>query len=329
MSNHQIECITAGSPRMAEWDQFVSRCPAGTLYHSSAWLAALTEGMGQDIRIHFLTGSDGIQAGVVVRESRKFGFSAAHKPWATAYNGLVAANEADPSAINALLDHLEKRYHRIRLVHSPHVSLPPLGKNWIQASNFTAVLDISETQKTWDRFDRHARQRIRKAMESGVTIAPSTSFDDFHALYRRTYERQQLQMPLSQDEITATLSRASASVAVTCFAAHTKEGDTAAMLVVGQDVKRAYFMLAASHPVLRKTDAVSLLWWNVILMCSKSLSEIDLVGMDVQSVARFKNSFSPRPVSYPETNFCSSWYARAIMSLGSGILRRRGRLGSR
>lgn len=329
MTLFQAQRIDIHSPLVSQWDEFVAESSTGTVYHSSAWLTALAEGMSQNIQIHAATASGKIQAGVVLRVSRKYGFTLGRKPWATAYNGLVVRDDADSAAIPFLLGALGKHYHHLRLVHPPGVAKPPLAKSWRQTANSTAILNISDADKLWDSFDRHARQRIRKATSFGVTIAPTDALEEFYNLYRMTYLRQQLPMPLSCNEVTTTLRRACGAGAVRCFGAFTEQREPAAMLVVGQDNKRAYFMLAGSHPSLRKTDAVSLLWWNVMLEYAKTHREIDLVGMGIGSIAHFKNSWSPQSVPFYETTFDSSWLSQAVLEIAQrvkdrkiGVLRR-------
>jgi hypothetical protein len=283
--------------------------------------------MGQDIRVHAVFASDRIEAGVVLRSSRNYGFTLGHKPWATAYNGLVLRQGAHPAAVDYLFESLAKQYHRIRLVHSPAIAEPPLTRRWRQVPNSTGVINIADTEKLWDSFDRHARQRVRKATGLGITVTQTDCFETFYDLYRMTYLRQQLPMPLTCSEVAGTLRKACQSGAVRCFGAFTPNQEPAAMLVFGLDNKRAYFMLAGSHPSLRKTDAVSLLWWNVMLACATTHDEIDLVGMAIDNIAHFKNSWSPQSVPFYETTFESSWLSRAVLNTAQRVKSLKGALG--
>jgi hypothetical protein len=284
----------------ATWDAFVRASPLGTVYHSTAWLEALAEGMGQDIRIHTVLDNGEIMAGVVVRRAAKYGICLARKPWATAYTGPVVSGDVNDKMLILLLNELRKTYQHVRFVGASytHQTCQPFGA-WQIESGTTGLLDISDMDKLWNSFDRHARQRVRKAEAAGVKTEESACARIFYSLHKLTYERQGLPMPLSEGQVCKTLELARTNGILRLFSAFTKEGESASALVVLNDSKRAYFSLAASHPAHRKTDAVTLLWWRVMQEYAKTHDELDLVGMSIPSIARFKRSFSPRlaPVS--------------------------------
>jgi hypothetical protein len=295
------------------WDLFVEEAQGGTFYHSSAWLSSLAA-MGQQIRIHAVAGDGTICAGAVVRVGGRYGLSVGKKPWATAYNGIVSRGGTGARAGTELAAMLLRRYCHVRLVHSPWESCGSAAcAQWKVRQGTTAILDISDPPLLWKAFDRRARQRVRKAASLGVQVREMDELTPFYYLYRLTYERQGLPMPLGSDEITATLALARQRQSIKLYEAVTRTGEPAAALVIGFDGKRAYFALAASHPSLRKTDAMTLLWWRVIQVCAESHSEIDLVGMDIPSIATFKNSFSPRLLPFIDASCYSSTGARWMM----------------
>lgn len=312
-----------------EWDEFVERSPDGTFYHSSDWLLAVARGMGQDIRVHAMLESGVIRAGAVLRRARKYGMTAGRKPWATAYNGVVSTgNEALDAALRK---HLLRAYSCVRLVQAPSAPEPrgDAGGYWPLVWHKTLFLNIADIDALWDSFGRHARQRVRKAASMGVTTETSSDYRAFHAMYTATYARQGLPMPLECEQIETTLRLAVMTGRMRCLAARTKEGELAAFLAIGFDAKRAYFALAASHPEHRKTDAVSLLWWNAMKECSATHREIDLVGTATPSIERFKASFSPETRNYADCSgyACSpmgaaAWCAERLPAVREQIARR-------
>lgn len=305
---------------LVSWDQFIKASYRGTAYHYSAWLRPLSDGMGQNILIHTVSEGDIIKAGAVVSCASKLGICVGRKPWATSYTGPVLADDADENVKKSLLKSLQKTYQHVRIVASPTPnnnmqSLTP----WESKTSTTALLDISDTDSLWSSFDRHARQRVRKAESIGIRMEEVDHGKDFYALYRLTYERQDLPMPLSEKQICTTLEMARKGGILRFFSAYTEDASPAASLVVLHDTKRAYFALAGSHPKYRKTDAVSLLWWRVMQEYSKTHKEIDLVGMDIPSIARFKRSFSPTIVSFNDINAYSSPFSRMLLQSGERV----------
>ena len=298
-ASHVIQASTATPLDWQAWDAFVARAATGTFYHSSQWLRPVAAAMGQDIRVHVITNEDAVCAGAVVRCARRLGLTAGRKPWATAYNGVVADVDADADALRA---ELLRRYHHVRLVQAPaaSASAKPTQDGWRIKLGATPVLDVSDLDRSWQSFDRHARQRVRKAESLGVTTTETDNYAAFHALYASTYERQGLPMPLRGDQLAEVLRLATGAGATKCYMGTTETGQPAAFLVVGFDSKRAYFVLAASDPAHRKTDAVTLLWWHAMKACAETHREIDLVGMATPAIARFKASFSPVQVEYED-----------------------------
>lgn len=300
----------------ATWDAFVRHTASGTVYHTSAWLLPLIREMGQDICVHVVTESGQIRAGAVVRRARRSGIVIGRKPWATAYSGPVHDHRESSESVNALLQNLKRTYHHVRLVTTPEPDgTLEIPKTWSVQDDNTPMLDIHDIQSLWHRFDRHARQRVRKAQDAGIVIAEIESASAFYHLYKLTYGRQDMPMPLTESEVSRVLESARAKGAARLFLARTRDNEPAAALAVLADSKRAYFTLAGSHPELRKTDAVTLLWWHTIQEYSATHYELDLVGLGTPSIAHFKQSFSPTLRPFLDLSCYSSALMKSAFAL--------------
>lgn len=299
------------------WDEFIASAATGTVYHTSGWLRSIAKGLSHDVRVHILTQGNQIIAGAAVRVGEKFGLKIARKPWATAYNGVIYDSESGAQLSANLVQVLLRHYHHVRLVQSPR-SKQPLSdlRDWTTERKLTPFIDISDLSKLWDSFDRRVRQRVRKAVSNGVLVTEIDDVDTFYELYVVTYARQGLPMPLKREKVNRTLCLALESGAVKLFLASTEGGHPAAALVVGTDSKRAYFMLAASHPVHRKTDAMTLLWWRVMQKYSATHHEIDLVGLGTPGIEKFKRAFSPTMVEYWDCSKFASPFIRSAIERG-------------
>jgi hypothetical protein len=312
-----------------EWNRFVEGRLGGTVYHGSGWLRAVADGMGQDIHVHLALDGGEIGAGAVVRQGGAFGLSIARKPWATAYNGFVAS----PSAIGAtafLARCLLAQYKYVRLVQSPWSETPvpgPFDRGAVMQAS--PVLDVVSATAVYERFDRHARQRIRKAESAGVTVGQTADIGDFADLYRMTYERQGVSLSLDRQCLCDVAKCAMEAGIAKLFVARVPSGEAAAALLAGADTKRAYFMLAGSHPLFRKTDAVTLLWWEAMRHYAGTVSVIDLVGTATLGIERFKRSFSPRMQPFADTGVYSSMTARLVIEWGEKVRRIQERMNRR
>ncbi|MDX9972534.1 MAG: GNAT family N-acetyltransferase [FCB group bacterium] len=262
-------------------------------YLSPGWLGALNDGMGHDIRVHAVLRDGRMTAAVALRRASRCGITVGRKPWATAYNAWTACGASHDSGLFA---HLMRRYWSVRGVFAPCTEVRRVECGGAARKTWgTLVLDVRDVERCWLECDRHARQRVRKARGLGVTVALTDDADAFERLYRHTYSRQDLSLPLRTGAIAQTVGLARRG-GIELYLAATATGEPAAGLVVGWGTDRGYFMLAASHPDLRKTDAVSLLWWTVIEEASRRVSTVDLVGAATPEIERFKRSFSPSPV---------------------------------
>ena len=275
---------------------FAATLPFGAFYLSRDWLRGAAEGIGQEVVVHAAVRAGRIAAAAVVREDACLGLRFARKPWATAYTGPFAAEGANSGAAAFLLRRLARRYGHVRLVMPPGASLPEACRcgGWGTQTKQTPVLDLGDVETLWKGFDRRVRQRVRKARELGVTVRESGDAGEFHGLHAQTYASQGLPMTLSPERMQAALGPAMRGGALRILAAYTAAGDAAAGLVVGADAARVYFVLAGSHPVHRKTDAMTLLWWEALREAAATRREADLVGCGLPSVDRFKDAFRPR-----------------------------------
>lgn len=303
-----------------QWDNFVRASSSGCVYQTSTWLKAVAHGMGQDIRVYAVCDARGILAGAAVRHAERYRFRVARKPWATAYSGVFPYANTSECGTARLFSVLSKEYSHFRVIRAPGTSNDGFAGLCAGLTvQKTPLLDISNLDALWRRFDRKVRQRVRKATKLGVTVAEVSDPKAFYELYTKTYERQGMPMPLSREQICETLGMARRAGIVKLFLACTREGDAAAALVTGEDARRAYFMLAASHPQLRKTDAMSLLWWHVIQSFATTHREIDLVGHGVASIDRFKQAFGPRLVDVFDFSCHASTAGGAALRMAAGV----------
>ncbi|MEQ8819151.1 MAG: GNAT family N-acetyltransferase [Sumerlaeia bacterium] len=301
--------------------------PDWPFFLGPAWSHALAAGLGHDIRLCGMAEKGGgpVACAALIRVGTRLGglLKVARKPWSTAYSGPYLFPGRPESVLAHFLRELQRRYLAVRVVPSPFAELganpreAPSG--WFAATSHTGVLDLSQgTGELWESFDKRARQRVRKAEKLGVTVAPGRCPDVFARLYRTIYEHKELAFGIEERDVARTVRLLAENGAAEVWIARTAEDEPAAGLVVGRDTGRAYFLLAGSHPELRKTDAMTLLWWTVLReLAAQRVGQVDLVGMDEEAVARFKRSFSPQTLSYP------SWETTAWNRAGRLLSRAR------
>lgn len=267
---------------------FSKPCKINDFYFQEPWLELLSI-LGARPLLLALE-KDGEVVGKGIFQPAKFWFLPWRKPWATPYT-VAALPGREEATLRYFAAELRRRSLAARLVLSPHGA--QAGGMTGQHGATTFVLPLQDLGLLWQRAEPHMRQRVRKAERLGVSVAESAAVDSFFPLHRATYARQGMVLKTPAHCVTAALQHGVAAGLLRYFEARTPSGEVAAALVVAQDELRCYFLLAASHPELRRTDAVSLLWWQVMQECAKTHPLLDLVGTGTPGIARFKRSFSP------------------------------------
>lgn len=309
MRMNDIEFITLSAKKndnWKEWNEFIVDSPCGSFYLSHEWLNAVATGMNHDIYLHIMRDSKSILAGAAVRCAKKLFFKAGKKPWATAYNGPLISKNCNSNHLAQYAQYLFRLYNEIRLVHHPLSLQDGISKEFINTKAITGILDISDLDNLWNRFDVKVRQRIRKSDKLGVHSKEIDDVEIFYKLYCKTYRNHNIDMPLTLYQLCKTLNMARLNANVKIFCAFNIDYKPAAALVVGGDLKRAYFILAGSDPEYRKTDAMTHLWWYVINYYAEKYKEIDLVGLGVPSVNRFKRTFRPIEMEHIDSHAFST-----------------------
>jgi hypothetical protein len=333
MNGEEFHFRAIAEEMLAQWQVVADGSPVATFYHSAEWFRALRK-IEPRARLIGCFRENQLIGGCVLRVWKRLGITEAHKPWATFYNGPIFSPALSPedmhTALRAFLDYLRRSYDSVRLVFPPDAAAEPLHHlkviNYEQLRRETAwnivrdhsySVDVSDIDRLWERLERHARQRMRKATRLGVYCEPLEDWQTFYRLYRATYERQGLPFHITEEAFAGFFSEILCSKNARAFLARTEEGKPAAALLVGwrdpacRGKQRSYFVLAASETELRHTDAATLLWWETFEWCAVRSREIDLVGRATPGIDRFKRSFSPTELPYFELS-CSPRGLRGI-----------------
>jgi hypothetical protein len=162
------------------------------------------------------------------------------------------------------------------------------------------IVEQFETEEeTQAGFDREARRKLRRAMESGYEFTASDSpaaLLEHWELYRECAERKhfRLERPLSVYQETVRLAQAHDCVRIYSVRMN---GKTVGSALVFRDHTTAHCLLAA-FDAEHHHAAVFLHWHAMRDMYRQGAHRYNL-GPGPGSLARFKRQFCPSPVRYP------------------------------
>jgi len=150
-------------------------------------------------------------------------------------------------------------------------------------------------------FDREARRKIRRAMDAKSEIRISDSAEalaEVWPLYSQCSQRKgfRLERPLSF--YAALVRAAGCHDAVRVFSAW-RNGRPCAMTLVLRDRDSAHCLLAAHSAEDANAGTSTLLHWASMRYMHRLGTRLYNMGCAPGSLARFKQQFSPRSISYP------------------------------
>lgn len=171
----------------AEWDDFVSRHPDGSVDHLWAWRTVIAQTLGH--RSTYLVARRGSRlVGVlplVLVRSRLFGRSVVSLPFLN-YGGILADDQA---AADALVDGargvgIAFRGSHVELRHTRR-QCPALPCRQHKLSMTLAI--PASTEALWSSLDRKVRNQVRKAQKANLEVVSGGAelVDEFYAVFAR------------------------------------------------------------------------------------------------------------------------------------------------
>lgn len=162
----------------------------------------------------------------------------------------------------------------------------------------------------WNSISGRARNMVRKSIKAGCCakiINPSKSWiDNYYKLLTDTFNRQGMHCPHPHGFFNDLIELVSVGDCI--FIDVTLDGETCAagiFLVSGDEI---IFLSGVSSHIGNKCAASSLLQWHLIEHASRiGLQSYDLGGLGVDSIDKFKRSFSKTEISYKR------WISKRMM----------------
>ena len=306
-----------------QWDRFVSTSPQGSIFCRSPFLDAL----GVEYDLWFVEENGQPQAGAVILRRNAEPILAPYL--FTLYQGLLFAEHSRTlpphshpkwtlEVTETLLKDLSERYDRLSFClhyatedlrglqwfhyHEPHLGQFKMDLYYTGLIDLTASPDF-ETYLTTIRTTR--RYEYRKALREGLTFEVSQDIDTLDALYRLTFERQEIKLDTNVVQLVRAITTAAISQGFgELLLYRNATGEAASATLFLHDEHCGYYLIGANHPAYRNSWSGSFLVLENIRRCqTRGLKWVDVCGINSPNRGDFKTSLNAIPVPY----FVATW----------------------
>ncbi len=314
--------VAAGD--LGRYDDFLAASPQGTLFAGARWLELLARRLpGRVFALAFVAGGE-VRALVPVWEKRlSLVGPYADIPPLTPYWGpcLPPTGELRPERLKAR-DHetltavaadFKRRWPYARLACHPTLAdvRPFTWERFAAETRYTSVLAPSPPDDFLASLPAALRNKIKNA--ASARVEESADARPFVAMYERTFTRQRMRPP-APPAFVADLAATFLGAGAALYYIYGEDGEPAAARLVLRDGRAAYDLLAASVGEPGPLGA-ALLWHEIRAAWTQGLA-LDLVGVNVPAIARFKESFGGRLVPYQVLAYYRSPVTRLAVAYG-------------
>jgi hypothetical protein len=182
--------------------------------------------------------------------------------------------------------------------HSVTNWLPYTWLGFDAVPKVTYVIDrLGTKDQLWDGLKDNIRREIKKA-EKRVEVVRSADVDLFVEMNRKTFQRQQMDIPYSPEALRRVDAACVARNARQMYFARDEKGSIHAALYIVSDERCAYYLLGGADPALRTSGAMSLLMWNAMLDASTTSAGFNFEGSVIQPIERFLRAFGGEQKTY-------------------------------
>lgn len=171
--------------------------------------------------------------------------------------------------------------------------LPFYWAGYAQTTCYTYILhELADEQALWKALRENIRTDIKKASNRfQLRVREDLSIDDFLILNRKTFARQGMALPYSEDFVLKLDEACVARQARKIFIAEDEQGRHHAGVYILWDQNSAYYLMGGGDPELRNSGATSLCMWEAIKFASTVTKRFDFEGSMIEPVERFFRGF--------------------------------------
>ncbi len=292
------------------WDRFVDESKNGTIFHCSDWIKVYSDHFGYPFCIigcyHknelvggcslFLNKSKIWKRSYSTSELMPYGGIVVGKGKNDSVRGILLWEHEIISAINNFLD--LKKFRNIDIVCSPGFT-DIRSFTWIGWRNEVHFVYYLESGASVGSFPKSVRRDIKNAYKRGVQVERRFDPKVHYDLYKKVFNRQNLQPPVKSDFFEKVFAKFSTMDRVVMFIGKTPDDVPISTLIVLADKKMAYLWSGFSDPGFIDYDSFLLLFLESMTMFkNRGYNNIDMMSGNVFRLSKFATRFNPILVPY-------------------------------
>lgn len=251
---------------------------------------------------------------------KKWGFKLIRNPHLTPYSGFIFTPntplEIQEALISELLVNKFPRFDYLDIDFAIGMEMKMYSKLLKTRNKVTHLLTLSTPETIFNNFKPALQRQIRKAQRNKLFIQESDSVDQFYELYKKTFQKQQLKVPIKKEQIAKqfdVLKRLNRGKILLVF---DEEKNAHAAMVLAFDHEFAYYLLGGTNHQFNGSGAMSLLLWHAIQLSTEmNLKQFDFEGSMIPNVSRYFKNFSANEVHYINVHVINS----RLMGLLKGV----------
>jgi hypothetical protein len=287
-----------------EWFEFLSQ-------HARGRVCVLAANRG-DVTIGYAP---------VWERRRRFIGKIAEIPPITPYWGPVVHrkqydSEKAPANVNkicsALASAIAERYRRARMsLHPSIIDIRPFAwSGWSASPRYTTIISFDDPETYLASLSGKVRNKIKQC--ENIEFVSSDDPGPFVAMYAETFKRQRMNPPITTSGV-AVLPQVLGD-ASNFYYVLGESGEPVAGRFVVRGTGTAYDLLAAAAEQGRGPIGAYLLWRELCDVTAAGY-KVDMVGVNVPAIARFKESFGGDLKQYHVVTWSANIFVKALASL--------------
>lgn len=306
-----------------EYKAICAREPTIPIFSQAWWLDAVA---GDNWDVVLAKKGDQVIGALPYVIQKKYGFTLLTQPSLTQTLGpwIKPTQKSYPKklayekdVLGEVADQLPKCDHYGQNWHCDQQNwLPFYWRGYEQTTRYTYRLPLALGQEQlWKHLQQNIRGDIRKARErEGVTVREG-SLQEFLALNKMVFQRQNRSVPYTNEFVARIDAAASARNARDCLVAEGPDGKLHAGAYIVRSGDTAYYLIGGGDPELRNSGATSLVLWEAILRQPETVEVFDFEGSMIEPIERFFRGFGAVQTPYFHVSRSSSKLFKALKML--------------
>jgi len=293
-----------------EWNNLVASSPQGTIFSESEWLSITSKQNKINCNIIGCFFENQLVGGCPLFYKKVAGLFnfISNTSGMMPYSGIIidgilpnSVRKAEQKRSNILLS-MAKYFKQLKCI-SLKIQNPPrltdirpfTWKGWKSAVRYTYMLDLPNIN-----YSRDVTRNINKAVKNAISVEKSHDIDNYYALFQKTFERQELNVPVSKIYLQKLFEHILKSDVGDMWVAKTPHEEWIAAEIFLHDNNYIHRWTAATDPDLRKNGGYHLLLDTVFKNYQNRCisSTVNLMAANTPQLAEFITGFNPYLVPY-------------------------------